>query len=354
MIAWKKLIATSSCFTQESIDFLQRRIQSSRLPCWNAVAHLDSENDDLVEDLEEDDIAFDQTVVHNVEWTNSDDVNLDAAHLVTFLHVVDDSGGRESQNDIFYDCEQSDCVSEEEQPTQSPIRECCTIFDVNSVTALSGATPIAIITDCDVVWNSGKHSLHIPIHVGDHKIWALVDIGAAATFIQFSLAKKLGIWERHVSPREQVHYANGITEPILGVVPLDFTLQAQPVSTQAHVLHGKGPALILGFPFLEAQGLLVDCQGCQLIPKTSGNPLPCLPSMIQSGPAVVKVKRFCIDGQMPLMPLQKYQSDAGSDIFAPRSIHIRPGQRALVDTGLACAFPRTHWCLLKDKSSLAL
>ena len=57
---------------------------------------------------------------------------------------------------------------------------------------------------------------------------------------------------------------------------------------------------------------------------------------------------------MPLMPLQKYQSDAGADIFAPRSIHIRPGQRALVDTGLTCAFPRTHWCLLKDKSSLAL
>ena len=25
-----------------------------------------------------------------------------------------------------------------------------------------------------------------------------------------------------------------------------------------------------------------------------------------------------------------------------------------MDTGLACAFPRSHWCLLKDKSSLAL
>ena len=126
------------------------------------------------------------------------------------------------------------------------------------------------------------------------------------------------------------------------------------MSTQAHVLHGKGPALILGFPFLEAQGLLVDCQGRQLIPKTSGNPLPCLPSMIQSGSAVVNVKGFRIDGQMPLMPRQKYQSDAGADIFAPRLTHIRPSQRALVDTGLACAFPCTHWCLLKDKSSLAL
>ena len=117
-----------------------------------------------------------------------------------------------------------------------------------------------------------------------------MDIGAAATFIQFSLAKKLGIWERNVCTREQVCYANGVTEPILGVVPLDFTLQARTMSTHAHVLHGKGPDLILGFPFLEAQGLSVDCQGPKLIPQTLGNPLPCLPSMIQSGPAVVKVK----------------------------------------------------------------
>ena len=71
---------------------------------------------------------------------------------------------------------------------------------------------------------SRKPSLHIPIHVGDKKIWALVDTGAAATFIQFSLAKKLGIWEHHTGTREQVRYANGVTEPVLGVVPLDFTL----------------------------------------------------------------------------------------------------------------------------------
>ena len=170
----------------------------------------------------------------------------------------------------------------------------------------------------------------------------------------FPWQKKLGIWERHVHTREQVHYANGVTEPILGVVPLDFTLQAWQMSTQAHVLHSKSPALILGFPFLEAQGLLVDCQGRQLIPKAPWNPLPCLPSMIQSGLAMVNVKRFCIDGQMPLMPPQKHQLDVGADIFAPRSIHIRPGQQALVDMGLACTFLHTHWCLLKDKSSLAL
>ena len=76
------------------------------------MAHPDSENDDLAEDVEEDDTTFDQTAVHNVEWTDSDDVNLDATRLDTFLHAVDDSGERELQDDIFYDCEQSDGVLE--------------------------------------------------------------------------------------------------------------------------------------------------------------------------------------------------------------------------------------------------
>ena len=55
---------------------------------------------------------------------------------------------------------------------------------------------------------------------------------------------------------------------------------------------------------------------------------------------------FCLDRNISQMLVQI--------CFAPRSIHIRLGQRTLVDTGLACTFLRNHWCLLKDKSSLAL
>ena len=141
---------------------------------------------------------------------------------------------------------------------------------------------------------------------------------------------------------EQVRYGNGVVEPVLGIVPFEFTLQAQKFSNLAYVLHGKGPALILGFPFLEAQGLLVDCDGCQLLPKSSGRPVACFPSDLQPSLVVVKVKRFGIDGQLSPLPRQKYPSDAEVDIFAPHSIHILPSQRALVDTGLACAFPRSH------------
>ena len=53
---------------------------------------------------------------------------------------------------------------------------------------------------------------------------ALVDIGASATFIQFSLAKKLGIWDQHSMTQEQVHYRNGVVEPVLGIVLFEFTL----------------------------------------------------------------------------------------------------------------------------------
>lgn len=88
-----------------------------------------------------------------------------------------------------------------------------------------------------------------------------MDTGATSSFIQFSLAKKVGVWERKTPSNHQVHYANGIVEPVLGVVPLDITLQVRQITVPAYVLQGKGPALILGFPFLEKQGLLVDCEG---------------------------------------------------------------------------------------------
>ena len=131
----------------------------------------------------------------------------------------------------FYDWDPSEFSSDEDQHIHSSVRECCTIFDVSFVTAPSGPRPARTNTACGVIHNSGKPLLHIPIHVGNRKIWALVDTGAAASFIQFSLAKKLGIWENHVRTREQVRYANGVTEPVLGIVPLNYTLQSQQMST---------------------------------------------------------------------------------------------------------------------------
>ena len=116
---------------------------------------------------------------------------------------------------------------------------------------------------------------------------ALMDTGAPATFVQFSLVKKLGIWEHHSMTREQVWYGNGIVGPALGIVLLEFMSQARRFSTPTYALHGKGPALILGFPFLEVQGMMVDFKGRQLVPKSEERPVPCRPSTMQPNPAVV-------------------------------------------------------------------
>ena len=98
---------------------------------------------------------------------------------------------------------------------------------------------------------SNKKSLRIPIHVCGWCIFALVATDATSCFIQFSLAKKLGIWDKNIKSTHQIRYANGVVEPVLGIIPLEITLQVHYTTVPAYVLHGKGPALILGFTFLE-------------------------------------------------------------------------------------------------------
>ena len=133
--------------------------------------------------MEDVDTSFPQTATNNVNWTDAVDVNLNAAHVDTFLHDWDNIDSAYSQDDIFYDCDHSKLTLDEGHPIQSLVRECCTIFDISSVTAPSAPTYIVTSADCGVIRNSSKPSLHILIYVGDRKFWALVDTGAAATFI---------------------------------------------------------------------------------------------------------------------------------------------------------------------------
>ena len=64
-------------------------------------------------------------------------------------------------------------------------------------------------------------------------------------------------------------------------------------------------------------------------------------------------QRFSIQGCLPPFPAKKFSGDAAYDFFAPTDIHLRPGARCTVDTGIACQFPRGTWLLLKEKSGLA-
>ena len=69
--------------------------------------------------------------------------------------------------------------------------------------------------------------------------------------------------------RKQVRYGNGVVEPVLGIVPLEFTLQLDSSQHQHVCSMGRGQLSYWGSPFLEAQGLLVDYDGRQLLPKSS-------------------------------------------------------------------------------------
>ena len=133
---------------------------------------------------------------------------------------------------------------------------------------------LAEVEACQIVKKHDKKSLHFPIHVWpSHQ--CPVDTRAVSCFIQFLLAKKLGVWEKQTKSRHQVCCTNGVVEPVLGIVPLKITLEEHWTMALAYVLHTKGLALILGFTFLEEQGLLVDCKGRRLLPKSLVQPIYC-------------------------------------------------------------------------------
>ena len=57
-------------------------------------------------------------------------------------------------------------------------------------------------------------------------------------------------------------------------------------------------------------------EGCQLIPKSSSCLVHRYPSTLMVTPLVAKVKRFGIDGQLPILPQRKNGQDAGFDILS--------------------------------------
>ena len=354
MVAWKKLITTSSRFRQEAQDFLRHRPRFSSGYSRNAAVHFESDVEDTWDPDDGSELSAGPYDSTEVAFAGDDSLNLDAANLHALNLCSNSRNDCGANEDVFYDCRDSFSPSLDGSPDPIVLHDCSTVFAVTAQSSSSETATSEALEVCRTIARDDKKSLHVPIQVCNRRVHALIDTGATACFIQSSLAKKLGVWDKRMSSTHQVRYANGVVEPVLGIVSLDVTLQGQPAPVQAYVLQGKGPPLILGFPFLEAQGLLVDCAGRQLLFKSSAPPVRCCPVTVQSSPPVVKVKRFRVNGQVPLLPRRKYGHDAGVDLFAPRLIHIRPGQRALVDTGLACEFPNSHWCLLKDKSSLAV
>ncbi|BBZ34156.1 dUTP diphosphatase [Mycolicibacterium confluentis] len=59
-----------------------------------------------------------------------------------------------------------------------------------------------------------------------------------------------------------------------------------------------------------------------------------------------------LDPELPL-PTRAHAGDAGVDLFSAQDVHLAPGQRALVPTGIAVAVPMGMVGLIHPRSGLA-
>jgi dUTP pyrophosphatase len=70
-------------------------------------------------------------------------------------------------------------------------------------------------------------------------------------------------------------------------------------------------------------------------------------------PGSVEVLIRRIDPGLPL-PARAHPGDAGSDLFAAADVELRPGQRAIVGTGVCIALPAGYAAFVHPRSGLAL
>jgi deoxyuridine 5'-triphosphate nucleotidohydrolase len=74
------------------------------------------------------------------------------------------------------------------------------------------------------------------------------------------------------------------------------------------------------------------------------------PVAVNSGPGLLNFKRL---DQRAVLPSRGSSLSAGLDIYAIEELTIRPGERALAQTGLAVAIPKGFYGRLAPRSGLA-
>ena len=78
--------------------------------------------------------------------------------------------------------------------------------------------------------------------------------------------------------------------------------------------------------------------------------MPHVGDPVQGGDVTVLVQR--LDPDLPL-PVYALPGDAGADIVASEDVVLRPGERAVLPTGLAIAVPEGYACFVHPRSGLA-
>jgi dUTP pyrophosphatase len=64
----------------------------------------------------------------------------------------------------------------------------------------------------------------------------------------------------------------------------------------------------------------------------------------------IKTKKLYPDAQLPQM---MREGDAAMDFYAYKDYLVKPGERVVVETGVAIAIPRGYWGNVRDRSGLA-
>lgn len=64
----------------------------------------------------------------------------------------------------------------------------------------------------------------------------------------------------------------------------------------------------------------------------------------------IRVKKLSENAKLPEFA---HRTDAGADLFSDEEIVLKPGERALVSTGVALEIPEGHAGLIWDKSGIA-
>ena len=108
-----------------------------------------------------------------------------------------------------------------------------------------------------------------------------MDTGATACFIQEATVKALGIQQR-VTQCGKLHVSlgNGSASPILGLINIEAHIDDHPYEMEAFVIGGKGPPLILRFPFFATNQLLIDCQE-KRIWRRNGEEITCTQAQLK-------------------------------------------------------------------------
>lgn len=258
----------------------------------------------------------------DISYVNTVDKNIDLKPRVVdaYLNVADMSLSTSSNGEIFYDA--IDILNSDIESSPSQLACSMNHFVGSSTFTASDELSTAACRGrqaefCPAICHIDKKSLHVLLHIWGRKLVALVDTSAKSCFVQFPLARRLGLWENKECNNYRPYYANGAVEPMLGIVHLLTRVQGQEFSMPTSVLHSKGPTLILGFMFLEEHGLLVDCEGRKLIQKSSVTDVQCFSSVVVPPELLVKVRRFRVNGVVPPLPVKKYVGDVGFNNFPP-------------------------------------